>query len=555
MSDKGSTKSCLELQSLLGSFISGLDSPLPNDVQEAVNSLMGCQTAGLSPSLFYEVVEQSAVAISITDSKANILYANPAFSRVTGYSTTEVVGKNESMLSDHNTPSIVYETMWGRLLQQKPWTGMLINRKKGGERYLADLTIAPVVGSDGEVSHYLGLHRDVTEQQRLEQANKNQKALIESVVNSATVAIVVLDEIENVVMDNLTYKAYASEMGKATKEDELAIDLLDKIKQNLGEEYTALARRSGSFSDQVISFTSEHNLSARWFNCSGSWFSETDASADNFFESKKHHYLLLVVNDITKIKRQEDEIRVNTMRALLAEEEMNQGIRETLLGAMYQMQEPSNLIQAASETLSRRIKSIESGETVLSVLRQARDSSMNAIETLQRCLPESVNTEPSSMLNINDILRDMLSIATKRMLSLGITVIWEPEARLPLTYGQNKRLHSLAKNLIDNAIDAIESGPRQSSRELYVSTKLHGEVVRIVIQDSGHGIPAELRSKVFEPFFTTRHQAGKASGMGLTIVQDVITDHLGTITIDPEYKSGCRIVVELPVRQDEDWGV
>lgn len=551
MSDKGSTKSCLELQSLLGSFISGLDSSLPSDVQEAINSLMGCQTAGLSPALFYEVVEQSSVAISITDTKANILYANPAFFRVTGYKMSEMLGKNESMLSDHNTPPIVYETMWGRLLQKKPWTGMLINRKKGGERYLADLTIAPVVGSDGETSHYLGLHRDVTEQQRLEQANKNQKTLIESVINGATVAIVVLDENNNMVMDNLTYKAYTSEMGRGNANYELAHDLLVKIKENLADGYTDLSKRGGSFRDQVISFNCEDPINSRWFNCSGSWFNEMDFSADNFFESKKHRYLLLIINDITQLKRQEDEIRVNTMRALLAEEEMNQGIREALLGAMYQVQEPFNLIQAASETLSRRIKNIESGEAVLSVLRQARDSSLNAIETLQRCLPESANSEPWEMLNINGILRDMLSLSTKRMLSLGITVNWSPDPHLPPTYGQDKRLHSLAKHLIDNAIDAIEFGPRDSSRELMVSTQLCSGALRIVIQDSGHGIPANLRSKVFEPFFTTRHQAGKASGMGLTIVQDVITDHRGTITVDPNYIKGCRIVVEIPVRQAE----
>ncbi|MEJ2646161.1 MAG: PAS domain-containing protein, partial [Gammaproteobacteria bacterium] len=130
----------------------------------------------LPPRLFYEVVEQSAVAISITDTDANILYANRAFARVTGYPLNDVVGKNESVLSDKVTPPIVYETMWGRLLQQKPWSGVLVNRRKNGERYLAELTIAPVLDAGHRTSHYLGMHRDVTEMHGLENQVRNQKA-------------------------------------------------------------------------------------------------------------------------------------------------------------------------------------------------------------------------------------------------------------------------------------------------------------------------------------------------------------------------------------------
>lgn len=539
------TKSCLELQNILSAYVRSLTVELPCEVRQAVDMLTGCSTAMLPPLLFFEVVEQSAVAISITDTKANILYANPAFSRVTGYGKDEVLGKNESLLSDRNTPAIVYETMWGRLLQQKPWTGILINRRKDGERYLADLTIAPVMNSKGETTHYLGLHRDVTEVERLQQLSKNQKALIESVVNAATVAIVLLNEQGEIVLDNLAYKFFASEM-----KSELAFDLLEAIQHNLGAQYEELKRCGGSFKNQQISFHFGDQLHGRWFNCSGTWFSEKGFSADEFFAAKKQNYLLLVANDITHMKRQEDEIRVNSMRALLAEEKMNQGIRETLLGAMYQMQEPSNLIQAATETLTRRLENDEASEPLLAVLQQARASSQRAIETLKQCLPESVNSEEFRLLNINELLRDILALSTERMLSLGITVEWRPAPVLLQLCGQDKRLHSLFKHLIDNAMDAIEYGPRHG-RDLRVETEGDDQVIRVIIEDSGPGIPLPLRLKVFEPFFTTRGHRSKATGMGLTIVQDVITDHFGIVRFDPEYQQGCRVCVELPVRRSE----
>ena len=75
----------------------------------------------LPPEAYRQAVDQSDLAISITDAKANILFANEAFTRVTGYGTDEIVGKNESMLSNRTTPSDFYEAMWRELSAQRPW--------------------------------------------------------------------------------------------------------------------------------------------------------------------------------------------------------------------------------------------------------------------------------------------------------------------------------------------------------------------------------------------------------------------------------------------------
>jgi len=103
----------------------------------------------LPPQVFRQAVEQAALAISITDPDANILYANPAFERVTGYYAAEVVGCNQSILSYKVTPGLVYETLWAQLRRQRAWNGMLVNRRRDGSRYLADLTITPVVDAAG----------------------------------------------------------------------------------------------------------------------------------------------------------------------------------------------------------------------------------------------------------------------------------------------------------------------------------------------------------------------------------------------------------------------
>lgn len=86
----------------------------------------------LPPELFYGVVEQSSVGISITDPAATILYCNNAFCRLTGYKRNELQHRNHNVLASKQTPKSRYEEMWHNLIQLRPWTGRLINRVAGG---------------------------------------------------------------------------------------------------------------------------------------------------------------------------------------------------------------------------------------------------------------------------------------------------------------------------------------------------------------------------------------------------------------------------------------
>ncbi|HPU79986.1 PAS domain S-box protein, partial [Accumulibacter sp.] len=141
----------------------------------------------IHPQVFQHTVNQADMAISITDVRGNILYVNPAFTRVTGYGSDEAIGKNQSILSNQSMPRAFYQSLWQQISRGEPWGGRLVNRRKDGSKYLAELSISPVVNGAGEVLNYLGMHRDITEVQRLEYQVRNQKALIESVVDAAPV--------------------------------------------------------------------------------------------------------------------------------------------------------------------------------------------------------------------------------------------------------------------------------------------------------------------------------------------------------------------------------
>lgn len=493
----------------------------------------------LPARLFFEAVEQSCMAISITDAKANILYANPAFTRVTGYEASEVMGVNESLLSDRRTPSLVYETLWGRLRQLRPWTGVLVNRRKDGSRYLAELSIAPVLDAQGHLTHYLGMHRDVTEVHQLEEQVRNQKALIESVVDAEPVVIALLDEAGKVVLDNQEYKKLAGDM----RGQEPAEAFLSALSESMGEAFEK-ARSSGQgFVDHEVQFDPGAGRAPRWFSCSGTWIRERDSSADAFFEPRRVEYLMLVAKEVTELKRQQEEMRMNALRALTAESELVESMRETLTGAIYQMQGPVNMIAAATQLLERR-QGEGAADPLLTVLQDALASGRQALQTLENCVPEE-RDEAIAPVNLNGLLREVLGLSTRRLLTSGVVVDWDPAPVLPNVLGREGRLRGMFKQLVDNALDALDdSGSGQ--REIRIATRALDDGVQVIIQDSGPGIPESMRLRVFEPFVSTKGRSGGGAGMGLPMVQEVVNQHAGLVEVDPSCQQGCRIRLEFP---------
>ena len=486
--------------------------------------------------IFRQAVDQAALAISITDAQARILYCNPAFQRVSGYAASEVVGHNESVLSYKVTPKLVYESLWAQLLRQRPWNGMLVNRRKDGSRYLAELTITPVIDDTGKTSHYLGMHRDVTEMHRLERQVQNQKNLIETVVDAAPVAIAMLDEQERVVLDNQEYKKLIGELGT-----EPAATLMAALHAEMGGEFEHLRKHGLGFSARETRFPGD-GRKPRWFSCSGSWIDEQDSSADAFYEPARHQYLLLVIQDITALKEQQEAIRVNALRAVLAEQDRIQGLRETLSGAIFQLQTPFNMLAAAVRMLEHQGNG-GVADALAASLKEALAKGNSTLDTLRASIP-SQSDEAIGPVDLNALLKDLLRLVTPRLLADGITVEWQP-ADLPLISGRPNRLATLFKALLENAIEAIHEA-RGERRELKLATLSRPDWIEVVVEDSGPGIPEEWRYKVFEPFFTTKGADRQHIGMGLSAAQDVVTSHGGLIELGDAPGGGCRARVQLP---------
>ncbi len=115
-----------------------------------------------------QAVEQSAISVLITDTDGIIEYVNPKFIQMTGYDREEIIGQNPRILKSGQTPSVEYQRLWGNIVSGKDWQGEFQNKKKNGERYWERTSISPIRNDKGEITHFLGVKEDITEQKKFE---------------------------------------------------------------------------------------------------------------------------------------------------------------------------------------------------------------------------------------------------------------------------------------------------------------------------------------------------------------------------------------------------
>jgi two-component system, cell cycle sensor histidine kinase and response regulator CckA len=147
---------------------------LPKRVQESVTRHRLQHTN----RLLIEALESARDGIMITDLQGIILHVNRALERMSGYTRQELIGQNPRMLKNSPNPPELYADLWRTILGRSSWQGELTNRRKDGSLNDVSLTVSPIVDSQGKMTHFVGILRDITERRFLErqllQAQKMQ---------------------------------------------------------------------------------------------------------------------------------------------------------------------------------------------------------------------------------------------------------------------------------------------------------------------------------------------------------------------------------------------
>ena len=124
--------------------------------------------AGERVHLLDAALQAAPTAIVITDMRGQIEWVNPAFERISGYSGSEVIGKNPRVLKSGKHPQAFYDELWRTINSGSIWHGDVCNRAKDGRIFNEAMTIAPIRDSEGVIRHFVAIKEDITESKALE---------------------------------------------------------------------------------------------------------------------------------------------------------------------------------------------------------------------------------------------------------------------------------------------------------------------------------------------------------------------------------------------------
>ena len=272
----------------------------------------------------------------------NMIYANPAFCRQTGYSLAQLLNQNPRLLASSQTPREIYQEMWHTLLQRQPWRGQLINQRRDGGLYLVDIDITPVLNPQGELEHYLAMQRDISISYTLEQRLRNHMTLMEAVLNNIPAAVVVVDEQDRVVMDNLAYKTFCADCGGK----ELLVEL------------QVSPRKMGPGAEQILPVVVRGAV--RWLSVTCWALPGVSEEASRYFVDSAPARTLVVIADCTQQRQQQEQGRLDRLKQQMTAGKLLAAIRESLDAALIQLNCPINMLAAARRQRCRPSLELES---------------------------------------------------------------------------------------------------------------------------------------------------------------------------------------------------
>ncbi|MCP4076437.1 MAG: PAS domain S-box protein [Gammaproteobacteria bacterium] len=476
-----------------------------------------------------EAVEQSPASVMLTDQYGKIEYINPKFEHLTGYKLDDIKGLNPSVLKSGEMSKEDYSQLWNKVKKGEIWRGILHNRKKNGELYWESASISGIKNPEGEITHFLAVKEDITEQKMLEERFKH-------CFNSAPVAMVMTDSNGEILLTNETLQnlyGYEEEdlVGQSIS---LVIPEKSEAKQLISQQLTTLVETDKSSGNRMDFLA--HKKSGEIFPV------EIGYSSAPTLEGKLN---ISAVIDLTarielenKLLQRNDEISRN--QALNTVGKMANMIAHDLRNPLSSIKMGLQIFQKQSNKISQ--------EDAIELNQIALEQVLYMEEILEDLMsysrPDAIKLE---WIDIQKVVEHSIGLVQKDIDLFKAKINTWYEKGLPVINADSRKLRQVISNLLTNAMQSVES-LQDVTPVINLTVQLDltetSSYIKITIQDNGCGIDNDKVEDLFEPFYTSR---AKGTGLGLAIARRFIELQHGTLQLQSAENDGTTATVKLNI--------
>lgn len=498
-------------------------------------------------SKLLKVFDEYVVA-SETDLQGNITYVSKAFCRISGYSQSELLGKNHRIMKHPDNDPKIYKELWETISAGKAWRGLIKNRKKDGGYYWMESVVTQDYDASGKPFGYVAIRQDVTAEMELKEFSEN----LEEIIKSRTEELLALNKQQKAVFDSAS-------IGILLLQNRIVKEVNDAFCEMTGYakgEIIGMTTRALCESDTSYEKIQDYYKIVE-AGVVASWEQRIVKKDGTIFEAKvrikakdEHDVyagVVATIDDITLEKKALEEIK----KAKEMAEDTTKVKGQFLANVSHEIRTPMSAIIGMSHL------ALESGlnEKQRGYVQKIEGAAKNLLDIINDILDFSKIEAKKMTLEhrefyLEEIFENLINLFVFKMKEKNLQLLFSIEHGVPSALiGDALKLSQILTNLLSNAIKFTPKG----EIIIGVKTKERDERsarVEFWVQDSGIGLSHEQVKKLFSPFeqadgSITRTYGG--TGLGLSISKYLVEMMDGTIGVESEVGKGSKFYFDIKV--------
>lgn len=487
-----------------------------------------------SEERFRTINAAAPIGICQTNADGICLYVNQRWQEMSGLSFEDSLGNGWVQAihpDDRQTVLTAWEAFQEDENEQLPEFRLLTPQ---GEIRWVSVRVATMRSATGEIIGYVSTDEDITDRKQAEAALRESEQRLQTILDISPAAIYMLDSENRFLLANRR----CAELAATTPENLVGKSLHDfwsPDTANLYANHNRTVLETGELLQ--VEETASHPDGQQHTHMTLK-FPLCDATG-------KPYAVCGISTDITEQKQLEAQFyRAQRLESLGT---LASGIAHDLNNVLTPVLTIAQLL---------RFKSLDLDERSQEMLKVLEDSAKRGANMVKQILTFTRGTEGKRIpLQVSDLLKEVITVAEQtfpRSIAIDQDI---PASGVGLISAEPTQLHQVLMNLCVNARDAMPQGGTLtlSVQNCYLDERFAqmnldaqvGNYVVITIDDTGTGIPAELRDRIFDPFFTTK-AVGQGTGLGLSTALGIVRSHGGFLQVSSTAGQGTQFQVYLP---------